>query len=141
MNIEEHIAAGKFSYAADQFSEKYDRMWLKKGTCVRGPFIQLDMGENLFRSDAVDILRGLRHPISGHALSFANAFELPYFASHGWNGQDFVLALGSMFMGWVPALRGQTHLGDDRRELVLEVGTGPWLEAQFLCVGIPPSLS
>ena len=141
MSLEEHIAAGNFANISDFFAERFDWMWLNKGTCVRGRFIQLDLGDILFRSEAVDALIGLRHPQNGYPLSFVTAFELTFFASHGWNGQDFVLALGSMYMGRVPALKNQTGSQDERRELVLEIGTGPWIEPKFLCVGIPPNLS
>lgn len=92
----ELVKAGKFDFVNDGFKPEYDGRWTNKGDRVRGEFVLVNMGRNYRESDLRAALARESKRL-GRTLQLATAYEGTYYASHGWNGSDFVIAFGSSY--------------------------------------------
>ena len=88
------VKAGDFSFVDFGFISGYQgREWIDKGDRVRGAFKILNMGRNYRETDLPAAL-ARESKRTGRTLLLATAYELAYYASHGWIG-DRLIGFGS----------------------------------------------
>lgn len=140
-SFDELVDAAKFHFFDDRFERLFDDNWTNKGDCVRGEFSLIKMSSrfnenyNLYSAVAFESHR------LGRLLKLATAYEAAYYAGHGWNGTDMVVAFGSWYappvafgLYPVPYLWGANGLRD------LQLLAGPWWTENDLVLCVSPTL-
>jgi hypothetical protein len=91
------IAAGNFGSVSRAFTDD-SFQWVNKGNCIRGEFVFLITGRSYHERDLdAEVERESRR--LNRELRLATAYELLYFASHGWRDVGGVVAFGSTCTG------------------------------------------
>ncbi|GAC1371277.1 MAG: hypothetical protein NVSMB39_4870 [Candidatus Saccharimonadales bacterium] len=131
----ELVKSGKFEFVNDGFKPEYDVRWTNKGDRIHGEFVLVNMGRNYRESDLRAALARESKRL-GRSLQLATAYEGAYYASHGWNGTDWVTAFGSSF-AYPLGYRNVAYLWSNgaKRKLGLDWADNMWNEHNLvLCV-------
>ena len=95
------IKAADLNFVEDTFERWYNYYWTDKGDRVRGELILVDIGGDYTEFELLPALARESDRL-GRTLRAATAYELAYYASHGWNGIERVVAFGSSFRDLKP---------------------------------------